>query len=696
MTELKNIERELSRFRGRLLAAAAFVIVLFGLLGARLVYLQVYRHADLKTQAENNRITVVPIVPNRGLILDRNGVVLANNYSAYTLEITPSRVDNLEATIDQLSEFVEIQPRDRRRFKRLMEENKSFESLPIRTKLSDEEVARFTAQRFRFAGVDIKARLFRNYPLGQVGSHLIGYIGRINEAEKEKIDDSDVGPNYRGTQYIGKLGVEQSYESELHGTTGFEEMETSASGHPVRRLASKPALPGNALVMSIDIRLQALVEELFGDRRGALVAIDPRNGEVLAFVSKPNFDPNLFVDGIDAENWKALNESPDKPLLNRALRGTYPPGSTYKPFMALAGLTLGKRTPQQTISDPGFYNFGNHRFRDDKEGGHGSVDMYKSIVQSCDTYYYMLSNDLGVDAMHDFMKPLGFGQLTGIDMQGELRGTLPSTEWKRNAYRKKEAQKWYAGETISLGIGQGYNTFTMLQLAQATATLAAGGQRFKPHLVKLVENFETRTQRRQVGEELPPLPWKPADVAVIRRAMFGVTQEGTSRTSFVGAPYQTGGKTGTSQVIAIGKNEKYNASQIDERHRDHALYTAFAPLDAPRIALALVVENAGFGAGAAAPIARRVFDLVLSGRYPSEADVAATRLGQSTAPIGATRPIAEVPLPGITIDGAAAALLAAPAAVAGPAPGASAPAVSAPAPLSLSTPTSRVALGERR
>ena len=694
MTELKNIERELSRFRGRLLAAAAFVIVLFGLLGARLVYLQVYRHADLKTQAENNRITVVPIVPNRGLILDRNGIVLANNYSAYTLEITPSRVDTLEATIDQLSEFVEIQPRDRRRFKRLMEENKSFESLPIRTKLSDEEVARFTAQRFRFAGVDIKARLFRNYPLGLVGSHLIGYIGRINEAEKEKIDDSDVGPNYRGTQYIGKLGVEQSYESELHGTTGFEEMETSASGHPVRRLASKPALPGNALVMSIDIRLQALVEELFGDRRGALVAIDPRNGEVLAFVSKPNFDPNLFVDGIDTENWKALNESPDKPLLNRALRGTYPPGSTYKPFMALAGLTLGKRTPQQTISDPGFYNFGNHRFRDDKEGGHGSVDMYKSIVQSCDTYYYMLANDLGVDAMHDFMKPLGFGQLTGIDMQGELRGTLPSTEWKRNAYRKKEAQKWYAGETISLGIGQGYNTFTMLQLAQATATVAAGGQRFKPHLVKLVENFETRTQRRQVGEELPPLPWKPADVAVIRRAMFGVTQEGTSRTSFVGASYQTGGKTGTAQVIAIGKNEKYNASQIDERHRDHALYTAFAPLDAPRIALALVVENAGFGAGAAAPIARRVFDLVLNGRYPSEADVAATRLGQSTAPIGATRPIAEVPLPGITIDGAAAALLAAPAAVAGPAPGASAPAVSAPAPLPL--PTSRVALGERR
>jgi penicillin-binding protein 2 len=644
--ELKNVEHEVARFRLRLAAAAVFVLGAFGLLGARLVYLQVYKHEELSTQAENNRITVVPIVPNRGLILDRNGVVLASNYSAYTLEITPSKVDDLDATIDRLAEVVEVLPRDRKRFKRLLDENKSFESLPIRTKLTDDEVARFTVQRFRFAGVDIKARLFRNYPLGQVGSHLIGYIGRINEAEKEKIDDSDDESNYRGTQYIGKLGIEQSYEAELHGTTGFEEMETSATGHPVRRLKSHPATPGNALVMSIDIRLQALVEDLFGDRRGALVAIDPRNGEVLAFVSKPNYDPNLFVDGIDQENWRALNESSDKPLLNRALRGTYPPGSTYKPFMALAGLTLGKRTPQQTISDPGYYWFGNHKFRDDKEGGHGTVDMYRSIVQSCDTYYYMLANDMGVDAMHDFMAPLGLGQLTGIDMQGELRGVLPSTAWKRNAYRKKEQQKWYAGETISLGIGQGYNTFTMLQLAQATATLAAGGQRYKPHLVKVVENFETRAQRRAIGEALPALPWKEPDVAFVRRAMYGVTQEGTSRTSFVGAPYQSGGKTGTAQVIAIKQDQKYNAKDIDERHRDHALYTAFAPVDAPQIALALVVENAGFGAGAAAPIARRVFDYMLSGVYPSEADIAATRLGQSTVPTGLSRPAASVPLPG--------------------------------------------------
>ena len=659
MTEFKNVEQEVKRFRIRLAAAAAFVLFAFGLLGARLVYLQVYRHDDLSTQAENNRITVVPIVPNRGLILDRNGVVLANNYSAYTLEITPAKVDNLDATIDHLGAVIEIQPRDKKRFKRLLEENKSFESLPIRTKLSDDEVARFTAQRFRFPGVDIKARLFRNYPLGDVGSHLIGYIGRINEAEKAKIDDSDDDSNYRGTQYIGKLGVEQSYEAELHGTTGFEEMETSASGHPVRRLDSKPPTPGNALVMSIDIKLQALVESLYGDRRGALVAIDPRNGEVLAFVSTPNFDPNLFVDGIDQDNWKALNESPDKPLLNRALRGTYSPGSTYKPFMALAALTLGKRTPSQTISDPGYFYFGGHKFRDDKEGGHGTVDMYKSIVASCDTYYYQLAGDLGVDAIHDFMAPLGLGQTTGIDVPGELHGVLPSTEWKRSAYRKKEAQRWYAGETISLGIGQGYNSFTMLQLADAMSTLAAGGKRWKPHVVKVIENTGTRAQQRSVGEALPPMNWKPQDVAFIHRALAGVIQDpgGTASKVFVNAGYTAGGKTGTAQVVGVAADAKYNAKTIDERHRDNALFIAFAPVDEPRIALALVVENGGWGAGAAAPIARRVLDYVLAGKYPSEEDIAATRLGQSVAPSGVPRPAESIVLPGVTIDGAAAALL---------------------------------------
>ena len=645
MTELKDLERELGGFRLRLFAAAAFVLFCFGLLGARLVYLQIYKYEELSTQAENNRISVVPIVPNRGLILDRNGVVLADNYSAYTLEISPSKVANLESTIDALAEVLTIEPRDRRRFKRLLDESKSVDSLPIRTKLTDEEVARFTAQRFRFPGVEIKARLFRNYPLGETASHLIGYIGRINQSEKAAIDDTDNAANYRGTEYIGKLGIEQSYESELHGTTGFEEIETTAAGRAVRRLQSHPATPGNTLTLSIDIKLQALVEQLFGDRRGALVAIDPRNGEILAFVSKPDFDPNLFVDGIDSESWKALNESPDKPLLNRALRGAYPPGSTYKPFMALAALELGKRTPQQAISDPGYFWFGNHKFRDDKEGGHGSVDMYKAIVQSCDTYYYMLANDLGVDAMHDFMAPFGLGQLTGIDIHGEVRGVLPSTAWKKAAYRRKEQQKWYAGETISLGIGQGYNTFTMLQLAQATATLAAGGVHYGPRLVREIEDFETRGTRRIAGKPIEPIALNPDHVAFIRNAMYGVTQEGTSARIFAGAPYKTGGKTGTAQVIAIGKDEKYDAKKLDERHRDHALYIAFAPLEEPHIALAMVVENAGFGAAAAAPIARRVFDFVLLGKYPSEEDIAATQQGKSNVPIGVQRDAASVPLP---------------------------------------------------
>ncbi|HYJ98394.1 MAG TPA: penicillin-binding protein 2, partial [Burkholderiaceae bacterium] len=474
MIELRNVEFELDRFRGRLIAAAAFVLFGFGLLGARVLWLQVWKYDELSTQAEANRIAVVPIVPNRGLILDRNGVVLATNYSAYTLEITPSKLSGTtEQVIDELAQVVDIQQRDRRRYKRLLDESKSFESLPIRTKLTDEEVARFMAQRYRFPGVEVRARLFRHYPLGEAGAHLIGYIGRINQTEKKQIEDwdEDRQSNYKGTEYIGKLGLEQAYEDDLHGTTGFEEVETSAGGRAVRRLNSHGATPGNTLRLSVDIKLQALVEEMFGNRRGALVAIDPRNGEVLALVSKPTFDPNLFVDGIDSENWRELNESIEKPLLNRALRGTYPPGSTFKPFMAMAALNSGKRGPNTVIYDGGTFQFGNHTFRSHGDKGLGPVDMSRSIVKSSNVYYYSLANDLGVDLMYEQLLPFGFGRKTGIDIDGEVTGLLPSTEWKRRAYRKPEQQKWYAGETISLGIGQGYNNFTALQLATATATL---------------------------------------------------------------------------------------------------------------------------------------------------------------------------------------------------------------------------------
>ncbi len=648
MTEIRDLESELGRFRGRLLAAAAFVLLAFGLLGARLVYLQVIRHDDLSTQAEANRIAVVPIVPNRGLIVDRNGVVLATNYSAYTLEVTPARAGPLEPLIDSLSKVVDITPRDRKRFKRLLEESKNFESLPIRTRLAEDEVARFTAQRFRFPGVDVKARLFRSYPLGEVGSHLLGYIGRINQTEKKAMEDwtDEDQANYKGTEYIGKLGLEQAYERELHGSTGFEEMETSAGGRAVRRLDSHAATPGNKLVLSIDIRLQALVESMFGDRRGALVALDPRTGEVLAFVSKPTFDPNLFVDGIDSDSWRELNDSIDKPLLNRAMRGTYPPGSTYKPFMAMAALNTGKRSPATLINDPGFFMFGGHRFGSPENERGGIMDMRRAIVESSNVYFYTLANEMGVDLIHEQLEPLGFGRKTGIDVEGELTGDLPSTDWKRRKFKKAEQQRWFAGETISLGIGQGYNNFTMLQLASATATLVSGGQRFKPRLVREVEDVLTSQRKRVIGDALEPLPFKPEHVEVIRRALQGVAQEGTSARVFAGAGYLSGGKTGTAQAVGARANEKYNAARLEEHKRDHALYIAAAPIEAPTVALAVIVENAGWGAQSAAPIARRVFDYLLLGQYPNDADLAAVREGKAMAPVGAPRRAADVPLPG--------------------------------------------------
>jgi penicillin-binding protein 2 len=645
MMELRNVEADLSRFRTRVLVASITVVICFLLVAARLVYLQVIRHEDLLEQAENNRTAIVPIVPNRGLILDRNGIVLASNYSAYTLEVTPSKVGDLEQTIDDLSQVLDITPRDRRRFKKLRDESKSFESLPLRTRLSDEEVAKFAAQRYRFPGVDIKARLFRNYPYGELASHVIGYIGRINRSEKEKLDDSDDQANYRGTEYIGKLGVEQSFEAQLHGITGVDSMETSAGGHATRRLASSPSTPGNTVKLTLDIKLQHLVETLYGERRGALVALDPKTGEVLAFVSKPTFDPNLFVEGIDSESWKALNESLDKPLLNRALRGTYPPGSTYKPFMAMAALQTGTRAANTVINDAGSWSFGGHQFRSHGDAGLGAVDMYTSVVKSSNVYYYSLANELGVDAIHDFMKPLGFGQITGIDIPGEVRGLLPSTHWKRSYYKTPEHQRWYAGETISLGIGQGYNSFTMLQLAQATAALANNGFKHKPHLVMSTQDALTQTKMSAVIDPPQDLGYSPAHVAIVRKAMVGVTQEGTSTRVFAGAGYLSGGKTGTAQAVTISQKSKYNASKMEEHQRDHALYIAFAPAEDPKIAVAVIVENAGFGAAHAAPIARRVFDYWLMNQYPNQQDLAAVKVGQAGPPIGTPRSVAEMPWP---------------------------------------------------
>jgi len=615
--EIRNSERELRQFQLRVGVAGVAVMIAFGLLAARFFYLQVLQHDVYRAKAEDNRISIVPVLPNRGLLLDRNGVIVARNYHGYTLEIFPRKVASLERTIDELSELVDIQPRDRARFKKLLAETRNAESLPIRSRLSDEEAARFAANRFRYEGVELKARLFRQYPYGEVGSHLLGYLGRINTQDQTRLEEEGLEANYRGTDFIGKAGVEASYEAELHGTTGFEQVEIDAAGRGIRTLSRTPSQPGNNVTLTLDMRLQRVAEAAFGERRGALVAIEPATGDVLALVSKPDFDPNQFVDGIDPQYWAELNANIDKPLNNRAISGLYPPGSTIKPYLALAALETGKRRPSNTIFDPGYFDFGGRRFRDDKKGGHGTVDMYKSIVESCDTYYYHLSNDLGIDAIARFLGPFGFGSRSGIDLAGEFTGVLPSPEWKLKRFKRPQDQKWYPGETISIGIGQGYHSYTPLQLAQAMAMLASGGQMYKPRLVARIDNTRTGAQRSIDPEMIRRVTLHRENVDFIKRALVGVIKEGTGQRAFAGAQYAAGGKTGTAQVIAMKQNEKYEEAKVAERHRDHSLFIAFAPVDSPRIALAVIVENGGFGARAAAPIARTVLDYFLLGKVPA-------------------------------------------------------------------------------
>ncbi len=611
--ELKNHQREIYYFRLRLMLSLGLVLVMLVILLLRFTYLQLIKHDHFETMAESNRIAVVPIVPNRGLILDRNGVVLARNYSGYTLEIASRKVANLEATINELSTLVDIQPKDRKRFKKLLAESRNFDTLPIRNRLSDEEVARFAAQRYRFPGVEIKARLFREYPYGQGTSHLIGYIGRINEKDVDQLKEDDIASNYLGSDYIGKTGLEQSYEKELHGTTGFEQVEVDAGGRAVRALSRSAPKSGNTLVLTLDAKLQEVAEQAFGAYRGALVAIDPNNGDILAFVSKPGYDPNLFIDGIDTENWEALNSSLDVPLNNRALRGQYPPGSTIKPFMALAGL-YNKRSPSYTIGDPGYYTLpGNrHQYRDWKKGGHGSVDMFKSIVISCDTYYYGLATELGIDKIHGYLSQFGFGKKTGVDMEGEVSGLLPSQQWKMNRHK----QIWYPGDTVSVGIGQGYNLVTPLQLASATATLANGGVGYKPHFVKHIERPSGNASERENAPSID-IHIDPQHIDLVKRAMEAVTKPGgTAAGAGSGAPYRMAGKTGTAQVIGMKQGEKYDEKKISEYFRDHAWFIAFAPVEKPTIALAVLAENGGHGGSTAAPIARKVLDYYLLGKLP--------------------------------------------------------------------------------
>ena len=622
-TRLKDPQAEEGQFQLRLVIAYAFMVLMLLVLAARFIWLQVMQYEHFATLAQNNSISLVPVQPNRGLIMDRNGVVLAQNHAAYTLEITPAKMDDMEATIKALGSLVEITPRDDRRFRKFLAESKEFEPVPLKLKLTEEEAARIAANAWRFPGVEVKARLFRDYPYKELTSHVLGYIGRINLRDQQKLEESEQLANYRGATHIGKLGLEAVYESELHGRNGFEEVETDAGGRAVRSLRRTPPLHGNNLKLALDIRVQEVADKLFGQRRGALVAIDPQTGGVLAFVSKPGFDPNLFIDGIDSATWKSLNDDWQKPLVNRASRGLYPPGSTFKPFMAMAALQSGAIGPYDLRPAPGFFTLpgSSHQFRDSNPRGNGMVNISKAIAVSSDTFFYRLAWDMGIDRIHPLVGQFGLGDKTGIDLDGEASGVLPSKEWKekRFARYKPEVRRWYPADVVSVGIGQGFNAYTPLQMANATAILAANGKVFHPHLVQEITEAASGKVRLVEPKPVRTLAFRPELYQYVKDGMQAVLRPGgTAARIATGLTYSMAGKTGTAQVVQIKQGAKYNAAALAEQYRDHSWFIAFAPVEAPRIAIAVIVENAGFGAASAAPIARAVSDFVLTGKVPAE------------------------------------------------------------------------------
>ena len=643
---LLNPEEEYRRYRRRFEIAGAAAIAVFVGLFIRFFWLQVVEYERYHALAESNRISLVPAPPPRGVIFDRQGAVLAHNYSAYTLEITPDKAGDVDKTIDQLSRLITIEAGDRKRFHKQLAESKNFESVPIRNLLTEEEAARFSVNRFRFPGVEVNARLFRQYPFGASLSHVVGYIGRIGQTDLDRIEAAGFDANYRGTDHIGKLGIEASYESFLHGRTGVEKVETDSSGQAVRVLSRTPPTAGYNLWLSLDAKLQQVADKVFGDYNGALVALDPKNGGVLALVSKPGFDPNLFVDGIDIDSWRALNDSPDRPLINRALRGVYPPGSTIKPFMAMAGLELGVRTPTETIADPGYYALpgSSHHYRDWKKEGHGMVDARRAITQSCDTYFYGLANKMGIERMSEFLSRFGFGHKSGVDLDGELAGLMPTPEWKVKRFK----QKWWAGETVVAGIGQGYVLTTPMQLAVATMAIANDGVVYKPQLIRAWQDPADGKMINAAPQPLGRIVLKPEYLQLVKAAMVDVTRPGgTAAMAGANTPYQFAGKTGTAQVVGMKAGTKYVESQVSKRNRDHALFVSFAPADDPKIVVAVLVENGGHGGATAAPIARKVIDYWLLGKLPDSpvpSEAAADEAADENEDSGPDEPPATVPM----------------------------------------------------
>lgn len=605
---LKDHIREEQIFTSRIVIASSITALLLLALILRQGYLQIVNQQHYSTLSENNRVNLLPIPPTRGLIYDRNGVLLAQNLPSFSLELVTEHISELEHTLEELRKLVRLTDDDVARFNKERRRKRRFEGIPLRFRLTDEEVARIASNQYRLPGVEIRAELARHYPLGKLASHAIGYVGRISEAELQEVDDS----NYTGTSHIGKVGVEKSYEDILHGTVGFQRVETNAQGRILKVIERTLPVPGKNLFLNIDARVQAAAEEAFGENTGALVALDPQTGAVLALVSMPTYDPNIFVNGLDVKTFKALRDDKDRPLFNRAIRGQYPPGSTIKPFMGLAGLELDEVHNGEKINCPGWYMLKNdpRRYRDWKKRGHGETGVTKAIVESCDVYFYDLALKLGIDRMHQYMSAFGLGQKTGIDIQGELSALLPSSAWKHKTYNTV----WYPGETLIAGIGQGFMLATPVQLASATATISEYGKRKKPRMIYALQdaNEEKHHLIKPVSLESVHIS-RQSNWQTVIQAMQKVVAapHGTARIISRNLKYTIAGKTGTAQVFGVKQDEEYDEEKISKKLRDHALFISFAPVEKPEIAVALVVENGGHGSTAAAPIARKVMDQYL-------------------------------------------------------------------------------------
>ena len=616
-SQIRVYQAEARLFASRAIVAFFGIVVLMGLLVANMYNIQVNQFQDYQTRSNDNRIKVVPIAPNRGLIYDRNGVLLAENRPVFNLELTPEKIKDIDATIQELQTILEITPEQIERFHRERKRTRRFKSVPLLTQLNEKQVAVFSVNQYRFSGVEISATLKRYYPYGEVLTHVIGYVSRINDRDMQRLIREEKDANYQATRDIGKLGIEKYYEDLLHGTAGYQEVEVNSRGRVIRTLKYVPPVPGKDIVLNLDINLQLYVHQLLDGRRGSAIVLDPRDNGVLAMVSSPSYDPNAFVHGISGKAYRDLLNDKNRPLVNRTTLGIYPPASTIKPFMAVAALQEGVITPNTTRNDPGYWRIPNsdtRPFRDWLRWGHGRVDVIKSIEESVDTFYYQIAYDLGIDRISNWMMMFGFGDYTGIDIYEESKANMPTRDWKMSRHKTP----WYKGDTIPVGIGQGYWTATPMQIAKATSVLVNNGAVSAPHLLKSTidngDNFEEQETSEYVT--YPPIqnvPEKYWDIAKegMRRVNHGT--RGTARRSFYNMSYQTAGKSGTAQVFGLGENEEYNADEIAEHLRDHALFTGFAPFDDPKVIVTLVLENAGGGSSNGGPMARKIFDRVVLG-----------------------------------------------------------------------------------